>query len=182
MLRRIKKTLGLPIVNILPRLDTLEAKGSSRSTVMVLHSHHEWVWSMKTSFFCTYALGATSSKQTPTRLEQLAETFGSGFGASCKREPKRDATNHRVLRSILDNIQSSPFLSVMVDETTDKSNREQPTLIMRWVSNDLLVGEEFLGLCCLSSTDAQSIVDVMKDAFLRFQIPTTKLCGQCYDG
>ena len=53
---------------------------------------------------------------------------------------------------------------------------------MRWVSNDFVVGEEFLGLYCLSSTDAQSIVDVMKDAFLRFQIPTTKLRGQYYDG
>ncbi len=28
----------------------------------------------------------------------------------------------------------------------------------------------------------QSIVDVMKDAFLRFQIPVAKLRGQCYDG
>ena len=51
--------------------------------------------------------------------------------------------NH-VLRSILLNIQSSPFVSVMVDETTDKSNKEQLTMIMRWVSNDFAVGEEFL--------------------------------------
>ena len=85
---------------------------------------------------------------------------------------------HRVLMSILDNIQSSQFLSVMVDETT---NREQLTLIMRWVSNDFVVGEEFLGLYYLSSTDVQSIVDVMKDVFLRFQIPTSKFCCQCYD-
>ena len=39
-----------------------------------------------------------------------------------------------------------------------------------------------MGLYCLSSANAQSIVDVMKDAFLRFQIPLTKLHGQCYDG
>ena len=30
--------------------------------------------------------------------------------------------------------------------------------------------------------DAQSIVDAIKDAFLRFQVPFTKLRGQCYDG
>ena len=34
----------------------------------------------------------------------------------------------------------------------------------------------------LSATDAQSIVSVMKDTFLRFQIPLAKLHGQCYDG
>lgn len=89
---------------------------------------------------------------------------------------------HCVLRKILEDIHHSPFLEVMVDETTDKSNKEQLTLVVRWVSSDFRISEEFLGLYCLSTTDAQSIVDVMKDAFLRFQIPWAKLRGQCYDG
>ena len=42
--------------------------------------------------------------------------------------------------------------------------------------------EEFIGLYYLSAIDAQSIVEVMKDAFIRFQIPLTKIHGQCYDG
>ena len=41
---------------------------------------------------------------------------------------------HHVLRKILTNIRGSPFLAVMVDETTDKSNKEQLTLVLRWVS------------------------------------------------
>ena len=44
------------------------------------------------------------------------------------------------------------------------------------------MSEEFLGLYCLSSIDAQSIVDAIKDAVLRFQISLEKLRGQCYDG
>ena len=86
---------------------------------------------------------------------------------------------HHVLRRILEDIHSSLFLTVMVDEATDKSNKEQLTLIMRWVSDDVTVHEEFLGLYALSAID---IVDVMMDAFLRFQIPLAKLRGQCYDG
>ena len=89
---------------------------------------------------------------------------------------------HHVLRRVLKDIHSSPFLAVMVDETRDMSNIEQLTFVLRWVSEDFTVSEEFLGLYCLSSVDAQSIVDVMTDAFLRFQIPLTKLRGQCYDG
>ena len=89
---------------------------------------------------------------------------------------------HRVLRRLLEDIHSSPFLAVMVDEATDKSNKEQLTLVVRWVSDDFVVSEDFLGLNTLSAIDAQSIVDVMKDAFLRFQIPLAKLRGQCYDG
>ena len=89
---------------------------------------------------------------------------------------------HHVLRKILEKIHSSPFLAVMVDETTDKSNKEQLTLVVRWIGEDFVVSEEFLGLYTLSSIDAQSIVDAMKDAFVRFQIPMAKLRGQCYDG
>ena len=86
-----------------------------------------------------------------------------------------------MLRKILESIHTSPFLAVMVDETTDKSNKEQLRLVARWVSGDFTVSEGFLGLHYLSATDAQSIVSVMKDAFLRFQIPLAKLRGQCYD-
>lgn len=50
------------------------------------------------------------------------------------------------------------------------------------ISEDFIVSEEFLGLYYLSKIDAQSIVDVMKDVFVRFEIPTAKIRGQCYDG
>ncbi len=89
---------------------------------------------------------------------------------------------HHVLRRILVNIHSSEFLAVMVDEATDKSNKEQLTLVVRWISEDFLVSEEFMGLYYLSAIDAKSIVHVMKYAFVRFQIPMAKLGGQCYDG
>ena len=87
---------------------------------------------------------------------------------------------HSVLRRITESIHSSPFLAVMVDETTNKSNKEQLTPVVRWISEDFMVSEEFLGLYYISVIDAQSIVDAMKDAFLQFQIPLAKLCGQCY--
>lgn len=87
-----------------------------------------------------------------------------------------------VLRKILQVIKHSPFLTVMVDETTDRSNQEQLTLVIRWVSDDFIVSEEFLGLYAMVVIDAQNIVEAIKDAFLRFEIPLTKLRGQCYDG
>ena len=51
-----------------------------------------------------------------------------------------------MLRNILETIRTSPFLGVMVDETTDKSSKEQLRLAVRWVSEDFTVSEEFLGL------------------------------------
>ena len=41
---------------------------------------------------------------------------------------------------------SSPFLTIMADETTDASNQEQVTLFVRWISNGLQVQENFVGL------------------------------------
>ena len=89
---------------------------------------------------------------------------------------------HSVQRRILEDIYSSSFLAVVVDETIDKSNKEQLTLVVRWISEDFVVSEEFLGFYYLSAIDAKSIVDAMKDAFLLFQIPMAKIRGQCYDG
>ncbi len=89
---------------------------------------------------------------------------------------------NKVLRDILELVRSSPFITLMVDETTDKSNKEQLTIVMRWVSDKFEASEEFLGFHYMLSIDALSIVNAIKDIFLRFQIPFSKLRGQCYDG
>ncbi len=70
----------------------------------------------------------------------------------------------------------------MVDETTDVSNKEQLTLVVRWVDENFDVFEEFLGLYSLQTTTADSIVSAITDALLRFQISINKVRGQCYDG
>ena len=54
---------------------------------------------------------------------------------------------HQVLRRILDDAHTTPFLS---DETRDQSNKEQLTLVLRWVSDDFSVSEEFEGLLPVS--------------------------------
>jgi len=54
------------------------------------------------------------------------------------------ATN--IQRDISTRLQQSPFLTFMMDETTDISNNEQTTIVLRWVSEDLIVDEEFIEL------------------------------------
>jgi len=87
-----------------------------------------------------------------------------------------------VLNSILSLIHESTYVSIMVDETTDISNKEQLTLAMRRIDHNLDVYEEFLGMYQIDSTTAESITSTILDALLRFKVPLTKLCGQCYDG
>ena len=64
-------------------------------------------------------------------------------------------------------MQDSPFLTLMMDETTDVSNKEQVVIVMRRVSESFEVHEEFLGLYEVSSIDASTLTTVAKDVFAR---------------
>ena len=70
----------------------------------------------------------------------------------------------------------------MANETTDASNREQFTVIIRRASEDLQVDEEFIGLYQTSTTDAATLAALIKDVFMRLNVSMKKLCGQCFDG
>ena len=55
-------------------------------------------------------------------------------------DAKRDAESImalEVLRDVAPLLHSSPFYSVMADETRDSSNREQVVICFRWVDNSL---------------------------------------------
>ena len=63
-------------------------------------------------------------------------------------------------------LQHSPFLTVMADETTDSSNQEQVTLVVRRVTEEFEVHEEFLGLYHVGSIDAATLTAAIKDVFI----------------
>ena len=68
----------------------------------------------------------------------------------------------------------------MADETSDSSNAEQ-LICLRCVDNNLETHEEFLGLYSLSDQRADTMTNAIKDDFLGFELPSSKLRGQCYD-
>ncbi len=87
-----------------------------------------------------------------------------------------------VLRQVVDSIHSAPFLSIMIDETTDVSNREQVVVCLRWVDRGLQAHEEFIGLHAVESTAATVLVGVVRDVLARLNVSINKIRGQCYDG
>lgn len=90
--------------------------------------------------------------------------------------------SHCVLRDVISDINSNRYFSVIVDETTDVSTREQVAMCVRHVDDNLTISEDFIGLYESSETDAATITDVIKDVFLRCGIPLLNCRGQCYDG
>ena len=88
---------------------------------------------------------------------------------------------NRILREIAASIRGRPF-AIMVDETTDVSTQEQCVIVLRWVDNHLEPHEDFIGLHSTASTDANSIVTIIKDVLVRMNTRLNDCRGQCYDG
>lgn len=84
-------------------------------------------------------------------------------------------------RNISASLQQSQYLTIMLDETTDISNHEQAVIVLRTVTDDLQVHEEFLGMYHVPSIDSKTLTEVAKDVLCCFNLPISKLRGQCYD-
>ena len=87
-----------------------------------------------------------------------------------------------VLCEIAASLQSAVFYAVMVDETTDKANKEQVILVFRWVYDDLVAHEEVIGLYLTHSIRSEALVTLIKDTLLRMNLKIEQCRGQCYDG
>ena len=74
------------------------------------------------------------------------------------------------------------FFLVMCDGYTDVSHEEQLTFCMRWMNNDLEVSEKLLGFYEIPDTKSSTIVTVVKDILLRYQLNLHMCRGQCYEG
>ncbi len=89
-----------------------------------------------------------------------------------------------IIRDIADNIRSLPQLqfSVMMDGTQDVSGKKQEAICLRYVDNDLMIHEEFIGLYEVSVGTGENLAKVVKDVLVRLNLPISGLRGQAYDG
>ena len=87
-----------------------------------------------------------------------------------------------VLKIIADKLQKSPFLTIMIDKTTNISNQEQVTIVIRRIDDKFETHEEFIGLYAVPSIEAECLTGIIKDTMIRLNLSMEKLRGQCYDG
>jgi len=87
-----------------------------------------------------------------------------------------------VLRHLSHKLQESPFISIMIDETTDVTNKEQVIIVFRSVKDEFEIDEDFVGFYAVPRIDAATLFSIIKDTLARFNLSIHKLRGQCYDG
>ena len=86
-----------------------------------------------------------------------------------------------ILRDISQNIKTSVYYSIMADETTHVSNREQCVLVLKHVDDDLVAHEDFIGLYKVDSIDSDTLTKTIEDCLLRMNLSLNNCRGQCYD-
>ena len=73
------------------------------------------------------------------------------------------------------------FYSIMYDEYTDISNKEQLSFYIRWVNKFLVAHEEFLGFYEVPNIKSETLVKIIKDILLHFQLSLQVYFGQCFN-
>ena len=86
-----------------------------------------------------------------------------------------------ILRGIASRIRGRIY-TIMVDETTDSSTKEQCVLVLRWVDDELEPHEHFIDLYDTPAANVTNIVNIIHDVFLRLNISLDDCRGQCYNG
>uniref|UniRef100_A0AAX7SIF0 DUF4371 domain-containing protein n=2 Tax=Astatotilapia calliptera TaxID=8154 RepID=A0AAX7SIF0_ASTCA len=89
-----------------------------------------------------------------------------------------------IVRNIAQTIQSLTVLqfSIIIDGTQDITGREQESICFRYVDEDLVPHEVFVGLYEVSGTTGVEIARTAVDVLLRLNLPMSCLRGQTYDG
>ena len=88
-----------------------------------------------------------------------------------------------MMRQISANIQNAAFLTIMTDETTNVSKKQQPVIWIRWVDDGFAIYEDLIGMHPLERTNADQVVAIIpKNALLRINLNIQRALGQCYNG
>ncbi|XP_054706649.1 52 kDa repressor of the inhibitor of the protein kinase-like [Uloborus diversus] len=84
---------------------------------------------------------------------------------------------------ITSSIQKAKYFSIICDETTDESKKEQLTFCVRYVDIDsFTTREDFLGFVELKATTGLSIKSAIDEELTKLNLSYKYLCGQGYDG
>ena len=88
-----------------------------------------------------------------------------------------------ILRDVGTSIKTSGWYTIMADECSDVSNKEQFVIYIRWIdATQLCEHKDVIGLYHVDAIDAKTLVAAIEDVILRLGHNFARCRGQCYDG
>lgn len=94
-----------------------------------------------------------------------------------------DSTSSKILESIVEEIKTSKYFSIILDCTPDLSHEEQLSVIVRMVSQEDVpqVKKHFLGFLVEKETTGESLTSLIQNRLEELNIPFEDCRGQSYD-
>ena len=89
---------------------------------------------------------------------------------------------HSVQRMLTADILASPYYGLVADGTTDQNGKEQFSICLQHVSENLESSCDFLGFYNSPDSTSETLFMVVKDVFIRLGISMDRLRGYCFDG
>lgn len=147
-------------------------------------------------FLCQNGLPLRGHEQKSGLLYELMKlrSAESDFLKSCVSNPRLsylspDVQNeivkllaHSIQRKVAEDIRQAGYFCIIADGTTDITQREQLSVIIRFVTAEYEVEESFLGLINLDSSTGEAIANAIKDVLLRLNVDILNCRSQVYDG
>ena len=88
-----------------------------------------------------------------------------------------------ILNNLSQEIRNSKYFSFMSDEAAGISNKENPSVVIRFLDSTKTVREEFVGFYfCEDVTTGAAIKDLIIGAVVELGLSMDDCRGQCYDG
>ena len=108
----------------------------------------------------------------------------STYTSSIIQNQMIDVLADQVTTTIIRKVHKAKWFSVIADEVTDVSNKEQLSLVVRYVDADtLLVREDLLGfLECDTGISGRALADKITSTLQAYGLDLSHLRGQAYDG
>ena len=118
----------------------------------------------------------------PEILTWMAKKTNKYTSAAIQNECLEVMALH-IVRQICKDVAINGFYTIMADECTNVSNKEQFTICLRWVDGNLVDHEDVLGLYNVGTIEADSLVKAIFDVVVcRAGLTLNNCRGQCYDG
>lgn len=128
-----------------------------------------------------YQLVLLRAKDDPALLKWIGKSYDKHLTPQAQNEILK-LLALKLLRKIVADIAESHCFSILADEATDASNTQQLVICIRWVTKELEIAEDFIGLMPLEKANAMAIASAIKDVLLRLGLPLDQARAQCYDG
>ena len=87
-----------------------------------------------------------------------------------------------VLHELLSEIRVANIFSLIADEASDVSHKEQLCITVRWVDSFFQIHETPLELVHVTKTDSETLTSLIKDSLVRLALPIDQCQGEAYDG